>query len=376
MANACKVDSRVSEVTTLFDLFPRVGHPMAPPIRLPGGEHQSRSWTHPVRRSWSRLKQVRGIRDLARWSLRSFRLAQLPLRIRPALVLGTFLALLLLSLLGFHPTLASHLAPSAVPWSDKVLHFICFGIATALFYSCWVVEEHARRVTFWRYWNELVSLLGFTLVGGIGSEFVQALLPYKSFQIGDVVANLLGSGLAVVVMHHYSRQARRAAELRTLYVHLDQINPEDDDDDDDDYDDAERGDSLDDERDLDQTRRRGNGEAAPDAEAGLLRHQRRRREMQESGRGGANMRFARVDSINPDSVAKRKQQQQALDPWSATDDEIFGLGDEDGDDDDDDDDGLMTTPRPPPSLTVTPPPRPPPPPGGRNPSTDAAAGPL
>ena len=341
---------------------------MAPPIRLPG-DHRNRtsSWTRPVRQSWNRLKQVRGVGDLARWSLRSFRLAHLPLRIRPALVLGTFLALLILSMLGFHPTLASHLTPSAVPWSDKLLHFICFGIATALFYSCWVVEEHARRVTFWRYWNELVSLVGFTLVGGIGSEFVQALLPYKSFQVGDVVANLLGSGLAVVAMHHYSREARRAAELRRLYVHLDQISPEDDEEDYDDEDDEDSsGSLLDDQRDRDRDpdrRRRGNGAAAA-AEAGLLR-----REMQESrggGGGGSNMRFARVDhssgNTKTDSVAKRKQQ-QALDPWSATDDEIFGLGD-DGDDGDDDDERMRPPPGPP-SLTVTPPPPPPPPaPGG------------
>lgn len=340
---------------------------MAPPIRLPGDPRSSTSsWTTPVRQSWTRLKQVRGLGDLARWSLRSFRLAHLPLRIRPALVLGTFLALLVLSLLGFHPTLASHLTPAAVPWSDKLLHFICFGIATALFYSCWVVEEHARRVTFWRYWNELVSLIGFTLVGGIGSEFVQALLPYKSFQIGDVVANLLGSGLAVLVMHHYSREARRAAELRRLYVHLDQISPEDDDDED--YDEEDSGDSLgDDDRNRDR-RRRGNGAAAAATEAGLLR-----REMQESrgGGGGNNMRFARVDhsSGSNDSVANRKQQ-QALDPWSATDDEIFGLGDDD--DDEEGGGGMLTTPpRPPgpPSLTVTPPP-----PAG--PYSSTPAGPL
>lgn len=57
----------------------------------------------------------------------------------------------------FHPTLAHHLAPPSVPFSDKVLHFVCFFCATALFYTCWVVEEQARRVWFWRWWNELSS---------------------------------------------------------------------------------------------------------------------------------------------------------------------------------------------------------------------------
>ncbi|GAA5982687.1 hypothetical protein JCM10908_006745 [Rhodotorula pacifica] len=304
---------------------------MAPPIRLPS----DRNRTSPLRQSWQRLKQVRGFKDFARWSTRSFRLAQLPLRIRPAMILGTFLALLLLSMLGFHPTLATHLAPPSVPFSDKVLHFVCFGLATALFYACWVVEESARRVTFWRYWNETVSLVGFTLIGGIGSEFVQALLPYKTFQIGDVLANLLGSGLAVVLMHHYSREARRAAELRRLYVHLDQISPEDEDDDDEDDDEDGNGGLG-----ADDLERRHASEAA---ERGLLRHSPH--EMQESRRGSAGkVRFARVvDPVNDYSSsngAGAGRRKQALDPWSATEDEIFGLGGED----DDDDEGDLTPP--------------------------------
>ncbi|GAA5882169.1 hypothetical protein JCM3774_005452 [Rhodotorula dairenensis] len=322
---------------------------MAPAIRLPA----DRNRMSPLRQSWNRLKQVRGLDDLARWSTRSFRLAQLPLRIRPAMILGTFLALLVLSMLGFHPTLATHIAPPSVPFSDKVLHFVCFAVATALFYACWVVEEPARRVTFWRYWNETVSLVGFTLVGGIGSEFVQALLPYKHFQLEDVLANLLGSGLAVLLMHHYARKARHEAELRRLYVHLDQISPEDDDQDED------EDDSVDDHDERD--------------ERGLLRHQEQRREMQESSRrgaasspgggGGGKFRMARVESLNggmprPASAARRKQ---ALDPWSATEDEIFGLGDDDEEDadhhhhhDDDDDGHTATGPSSSPSPTPFP----------------------
>lgn len=261
------------------------------------------------------------------------RLGTLSLSLSQAFIVATFLALLTLSLLGFHPSLATHLAPPSVPFSDKVLHFVCFFAATALFYACWVVEESARRVTFWRYWNELVTVAGFTLVGGIGSEFIQALLPYKTFQVGDVVANVLGSALAVAAMHHYSREARRAAELRRLYVHLDQM-PDDDDEEDDDDD------------------QEGAVEGAADYEASEAAEQgrliRQHRDMQESRRGTAGkVRFARIEdpaatasgrpfgsgSGSGPGTSASARRKQALDPWSATEDEIFGLGDDDDDDD-------------------------------------------
>ena len=84
--------------------------------------------------------------------------------------------LVLLSLLGFHPTLADRLTPDRVPFSDKILHFVCFYAATgactcppgplrgaltrlaALFFWIWHVDEHARRVWYWRSFPELVSI--------------------------------------------------------------------------------------------------------------------------------------------------------------------------------------------------------------------------
>lgn len=51
---------------------------MPAPIRLP-----SERSSNPLAQSWARLKRVRGLRDLHAWSLRSFPLGDLPLRIRP-----------------------------------------------------------------------------------------------------------------------------------------------------------------------------------------------------------------------------------------------------------------------------------------------------
>ncbi|GAA5879944.1 hypothetical protein JCM1840_006939 [Sporobolomyces johnsonii] len=271
---------------------------MPPPIRLPSDRS-----TSPLAQSWTRLKQVRGLRDLRRWSLKAFRLTGLPLRIRPAFVLLTSLTLLVLSLLGFHPTLAARLAPPQVPFSDKVLHFVCFALATSLFYAIWQVEEHARRVWFWRWWNELAAILVCVLVGGIGSEFVQSLLPYKTFQAGDIVANLLGAGLGILVSHHVSRESRRSAELRRLYVHLDQLSESDESEEEDDVVVTGGGASGAAQREMEEGRARAEGQLRNDGEG-------RRR-----------------------AVAGGSSRQAVNNPWDdREEEEIFGLG---GDEEDD-----------------------------------------
>lgn len=150
-----------------------------------------------------------------------------------------------------------------------------------------------------------------TKVGGIGSEFLQSLLPYKSFQPGDIVANLLGSALALSVSHHCAREARRTAELRTLYSALGDM-PSDEGDDDDDDDDELRDEGAPGRRSR-TTRAHADEPAAAlgrNARAGL-------REMEEGRRPAAA------------AAARAPSRRDAHDPWSAGDDEIFGLGDDD-----------------------------------------------
>lgn len=140
----------------------------------------------------------------------------LPLRIRPAFVLLNILDLIFLGILGFHPR-----GQTWIRINDKILHFICFFLATAMFYMIWDVDEPARASRIWRNASLLLTAITCFLVGGIGSEIVQSLLPYKVFQWGDIVANLLGSSLGLFFSFHLEKRYRARRELERLYAPLD-----------------------------------------------------------------------------------------------------------------------------------------------------------
>ncbi|KAM0789945.1 hypothetical protein ACM66B_006785 [Microbotryomycetes sp. NB124-2] len=198
------------------------GMPSTGRIRLggQGSQHVLYPFRHTISSALSRQT------PLVRVILQSYPVDGVPLRVRPAFIVLCALALLLLGALGFHPTLANKLTPPRVPFWDKLLHFVGFTLATSLFYAIWIVEQHARRTggPQWRYFNEILSALVCGVFGSIGSEFVQSLLPYKTFQWGDVVANLLGTSLGVWFARRLTLNARRAAELRRLYQPLNSEN--------------------------------------------------------------------------------------------------------------------------------------------------------
>jgi len=142
------------------------------------------------------------------------------------------------------------------------------------------------------------------------SEFVQSLLPYKQFQIGDVIANLLGSGLALYFSSKYAQERRRDKELRRLYVRMDELDDEEEEEDDEGNSDEER------------EHRQG----LLNARSPTVGGERTPRVMEE-GRIGAG---------------KGARREQVDNPWDDRDDEqplegersIFGLGDEDDDGED------------------------------------------
>lgn len=142
--------------------------------------------------------------------------AGLPLRIRPAFVALTFLTLLILSALGFHPTLASK-----TRINDKLLHFVCFAIATGCFVWVFEVDTAARRMWIWRHFQALLTGVVCFGFGAIGSEFVQAMLPYKQFDFFDIVANICGASLGLWIATLLERRHRRQRELAALYQPLD-----------------------------------------------------------------------------------------------------------------------------------------------------------
>ncbi|EKM54561.1 uncharacterized protein PHACADRAFT_258496 [Phanerochaete carnosa HHB-10118-sp] len=143
----------------------------------------------------------------------------MPLRFRPWFLLFTALVMVVLALLGF--TNLSH----SLPLNDKMLHFFCLMLATGVFYFIFDVEEDARRIWFWHHSPLIFTGTMCFLFGGIVSEFVQSMLPYKEFQIGDVFANLLGSSVGLYVAYYLEKYYRHRREISRLYRPL---NAEDD----------------------------------------------------------------------------------------------------------------------------------------------------
>ncbi|KAG7098832.1 hypothetical protein E1B28_000736 [Marasmius oreades] len=142
-----------------------------------------------------------------------------PLRIRPWFVLFTTMTMLSLALLGFTNF------HEALPLSDKLLRFICFWVATFVFYFIVDVDEHARRVWLWRNSGMILTVFTCLFCGGILSEVVQSLLPFKEFEFGDVAANLLGSTIGLYSAFHLERYYRHRREIARLYRPLDTDEP-------------------------------------------------------------------------------------------------------------------------------------------------------
>jgi len=138
----------------------------------------------------------------------------LPIRLRPWFLVFTCLIMALLAFLGFTNFSRS------LPLNDKLLHFLCFTIATGVFYFIFDVEEDARRIWFWRHAGLIFTAVVCFFFGGLVSEFVQSMLPYKDFQLGDVIANLLGSSIGLYTSYHLERYYRYRREIARLYTPL------------------------------------------------------------------------------------------------------------------------------------------------------------
>lgn len=107
-------------------------------------------------------------------------------------------------------------APDAVknrvpPQSDKALHFLSFFALTSTFY--FILDGPRRRVLH-------ITLVVCTLCLAVGSEVVQGLLPIdRAFDYFDIVANVLGSLIAVGLCNLYhkrSAERKRKAKYSAL----------------------------------------------------------------------------------------------------------------------------------------------------------------
>ncbi|KAK8850407.1 hypothetical protein IAR55_004325 [Kwoniella newhampshirensis] len=148
------------------------------------------------------------------WIMRSYPLRDYPLNIRPGMIFATAGWVILLGILGMAPL-------PELPVNDKALHFFGLGFATFLIYFVIDVPDgQARRVWYLRRAPLLFTLVTSFFIGGIISEFVQSSLPWKTFQFGDIVANLLGSTLFLYLAHLAHTRLRKRQELSTLYQPL------------------------------------------------------------------------------------------------------------------------------------------------------------
>lgn len=87
--------------------------------------------------------------------------------------------------------------------NDKVLHAGTFFVLTVVFY--WIVDTNRRRTVN-------MTLVVCTLCLGVGSEFLQSVLPNdRDFDLYDIVANVVGSlaGLGLCSWYHKRMLERR-----------------------------------------------------------------------------------------------------------------------------------------------------------------------
>ncbi|WVW81008.1 hypothetical protein I302_102999 [Kwoniella bestiolae CBS 10118] len=146
--------------------------------------------------------------------MRSYPMKDLPLNIRPGMIFATAIWIIILGILGMAPL-------PELPVNDKALHFFGLGFATYLIYFILEVPDGAgKRIWYIRRAPLLFTLVTAFFVGGIISEFIQSLLPWKEFQFGDIVANLLGSTLFLYLAHLTHQRNQRKLELSSLYEPL------------------------------------------------------------------------------------------------------------------------------------------------------------
>ncbi|KAK9255127.1 hypothetical protein V1507DRAFT_453374 [Lipomyces tetrasporus] len=110
------------------------------------------------------------------------------MRVRKSFAAAFVLLLFLSAYLGFAPIEVPH---------DKLLHLIFFFILTTLFY--WIVDTTRRRLIN-------ATLIVCILLGGIGSEIAQSFVSARTFDIFDIVANVIGASAALVISSVYHKR--------------------------------------------------------------------------------------------------------------------------------------------------------------------------
>ncbi|KAG0142119.1 hypothetical protein CROQUDRAFT_50721 [Cronartium quercuum f. sp. fusiforme G11] len=140
----------------------------------------------------------------------------LPIRIRPAFSLATLLTIIILAIMGFNPSIHAFIA---LP--KKLFHFFSFALVTGLFYSITDVDDSVNFIWYWKHFSTFLTILICFIFGGLGTELIQLLLPWKVFAGGDLLANLLGCFIGYQISRSLHKTYKKQKELQSLYEPLD-----------------------------------------------------------------------------------------------------------------------------------------------------------
>jgi len=98
---------------------------------------------------------------------------------------------------------------------DKLLHFSMFLIMTVLAFFVTITTTIAEKET------NFVAVAGIMVIASVCSELIQAFVPWRTFESGDIVANLFGTttGLGIAAIVDWLL-TRRQEQYRNKYMHL------------------------------------------------------------------------------------------------------------------------------------------------------------
>jgi VanZ family protein len=105
-------------------------------------------------------------------------------------------------LLRFFPFLEAHQLSTIVFWSRKAIHLLAYYILT------WLIFSVGRKTSYFRERPYLTTFI-FTSFIALGDEYFQGRLPYRSGQLEDVVLDLVGAGMALLILWQKSRREQK-----------------------------------------------------------------------------------------------------------------------------------------------------------------------
>lgn len=119
----------------------------------------------------------------------------------PLLTLGWATAILIVSVIP------SEELPDLNMWEpDKVFHAICYAILTGLVFLLLKAHKSHKKVL-----NSVINAGFICILYGFCIECIQLWLPTRSFDIYDVIADVLGCIVAVAVVLVISRRKKQHA---------------------------------------------------------------------------------------------------------------------------------------------------------------------